>query len=99
MLNQQKPSTLVHFLTRREFQVVMLVSEGPKNGEIGKCLGTIENVIENCLREIFDKARCWNRVEPAFAPGPRRFYGLFQPVQAELQQIPPEFAASAHCGT
>jgi len=65
MSSQCQPSTLPNLLTEREFQVVILVSLGYKNCEIGRHLGTTEHVIKNYLRSIFDKVGCWNRVELA----------------------------------
>lgn len=49
----------------REHRIIVLVSEGLKNKEIAKELGTTEYVVKNYLRVIYDKLGLWNRVELA----------------------------------
>jgi DNA-binding NarL/FixJ family response regulator len=52
-------------LTPREVQVAVLVWEGLTNREIGRILGTSEQVIKNHLRSTFDKLGVWSRLELA----------------------------------
>ena len=52
-------------LTSKEAQVATLVWEGLTNREIGKLLGTTEQVIKNHLRSTFDKLGVWSRLELA----------------------------------
>jgi DNA-binding CsgD family transcriptional regulator len=50
-------------LTRREEEVVRLVADGMKNGEIAKNLDLAEHSIRNYLYRIFDKLGVSSRVE------------------------------------
>lgn len=52
-------------LTQKEIQVAIMVWEGLTNREIGKIIGTSEQVIKNHLRSIFDKIGVWSRLELA----------------------------------
>jgi DNA-binding NarL/FixJ family response regulator len=52
-------------LTQKEIQIATLVWEGLTNREIGKILGTSEQVIKNHLRSTFDKLGVWSRLELA----------------------------------
>jgi DNA-binding NarL/FixJ family response regulator len=52
-------------LTPKEVQIARLVWEGLTNREIGKIVGTSEQVIKNHLRSIFDKLGVWSRLELA----------------------------------
>ena len=52
-------------LTPKEIQVATLVWEGMTNREIGKIIGTSEQVIKNHLRSTFDKLGVWSRLELA----------------------------------
>lgn len=52
-------------LTPKEIQVASLVWQGLTNREIGKVMGTSEQVIKNHLRSIFDKLGVWSRLELA----------------------------------
>jgi DNA-binding NarL/FixJ family response regulator len=52
-------------LTEKEMQVADLVWQGLTNREIGKILGTTEQVIKNHLRSTFDKLGVWSRLELA----------------------------------
>jgi two-component system, NarL family, response regulator DevR len=52
-------------LTPKEIQVAILVWEGLTNREIGKIIGTSEQVIKNHLRCTFDKLGVWSRLELA----------------------------------
>jgi DNA-binding NarL/FixJ family response regulator len=52
-------------LTAKEIQVAMLVWQGLTNREIGRILGTSEQVIKNHLRSTFDKLGVWSRLELA----------------------------------
>src|SRR5512135_2372416 len=48
-------------LTAKEIEIAILVWEGMTNREIGKIVGTTEQVIKNHLRSIFDKLGVWSR--------------------------------------
>jgi len=52
-------------LNPRESEISMLVWEGLTNREIGKMVGTTEDVIKNHLRSAFDKLGVWTRLELA----------------------------------
>jgi DNA-binding NarL/FixJ family response regulator len=52
-------------LTEKEIQVADLVWQGLTNREIGKIIGTTEQVIKNHLRSTFDKLGVWSRLELA----------------------------------
>jgi DNA-binding NarL/FixJ family response regulator len=52
-------------LTPKETQVATLVWEGLTNREIGKLIGTTEQVVKNHLRTTFDKLGVWSRLELA----------------------------------
>jgi len=52
-------------LTPKEIQIAILVWEGLTNREIGKIVGTSEQVIKNHLRSAFDKLGVWSRLELA----------------------------------
>jgi len=52
-------------LTPKEIQVATMVWQGLTNREIGKLLGTSEQVIKNHLRSTFDKLGVWSRLELA----------------------------------
>jgi DNA-binding NarL/FixJ family response regulator len=52
-------------LTPKEIQIAILVWEGLTNREIGRILGTTEQVIKNHLRSTFDKLGVWSRLELA----------------------------------
>jgi DNA-binding NarL/FixJ family response regulator len=52
-------------LTQKEIQIAMLVWQGLTNREIGKIVGTTEQVIKNHLRSTFDKLGVWSRLELA----------------------------------
>jgi len=52
-------------LTAKEVQIATLVWEGLTNREIGRIVGTSEQVIKNHLRSIFDKLGVWSRLELA----------------------------------
>jgi DNA-binding CsgD family transcriptional regulator len=54
---------LMNLLTRQQFRTAILVTIGLKNGEIAEFLGTTDHVVKNILKDIFDRAGCWNRVE------------------------------------
>jgi len=50
-------------LTPKEIQIAILVWQGLTNREIGKIVGTSEQVIKNHLRSAFDKIGVWSRLE------------------------------------
>jgi DNA-binding NarL/FixJ family response regulator len=52
-------------LTPKEVQIASLVWEGLTNREIGRIVGTSEQVIKNHLRSAFDKIGVWSRLELA----------------------------------
>ncbi len=52
-------------LTAKEIQIAILVWEGMTNREIGRIIGTSEQVIKNHLRSTFDKLGVWSRLELA----------------------------------
>lgn len=52
-------------LTPREIQIAILVWQGLTNREIGRIVGTTEQVIKNHLRSTFDKLGVWSRLELA----------------------------------
>lgn len=52
-------------LTDKEVKVATLVWQGMTNREIGKILGTTEQVVKNHLRSTFDKLGVWSRLELA----------------------------------
>jgi DNA-binding NarL/FixJ family response regulator len=52
-------------LTPKEIQIAILVWEGLTNREIGRIVGTSEQVIKNHLRSTFDKLGVWSRLELA----------------------------------
>jgi len=52
-------------LTQKEIQISILVWEGLTNREIGKIVGTSEQMIKNHLRSAFDKLGVWSRLELA----------------------------------
>jgi DNA-binding NarL/FixJ family response regulator len=52
-------------LTPKEIQVASQVWQGLTNREIGKLMGTTEQVIKNHLRSTFDKLGVWSRLELA----------------------------------
>ncbi len=53
------------YLTAKEVQIAILVWQGLTNREIGKIVGTSEQVIKNHLRTAFDKLGVWSRLELA----------------------------------
>jgi DNA-binding CsgD family transcriptional regulator len=52
-------------LRSKEVQIAILVWEGLTNREIGKIVGTSEQVIKNHLRSAFDKIGVWSRLKLA----------------------------------
>lgn len=52
-------------LTPKQIQIAILVWEGLTNREIGRIVGTSEQVIKNHLRSTFDKLGVWSRLELA----------------------------------
>ena len=52
-------------LTPTEIKISILVWEGLTNREIGKIIGTSEQVVKNRLRTAFDKLGVWTRLELA----------------------------------
>ena len=55
--------TLRERLTAKEIQIAILVLEGMTNREIGRIIGTTEQVIKNHLRNTFAKLGVWGRLE------------------------------------
>ena len=58
-------TTACEGLNPRESRISILVWEGLANREIGKIVGTSEQVIKNHLRVAFDKLGVWTRLELA----------------------------------
>jgi DNA-binding NarL/FixJ family response regulator len=56
-------------LNPRESQISVLVWEGLTNREIGKIVGTSEQMIKNHLRRAFDRLGVWSRLELAIYVG------------------------------
>ncbi len=52
-------------LNSRDQKIIELVSQGLKNQEIAREIGTTEHVVKNYLRVIYDKLGMWNRLELA----------------------------------
>ena len=52
-------------LTTKELQVAALVWEGLTNSETARAFGTTEQVVNNYLRNTFDKIGVWSRLELA----------------------------------
>jgi len=52
-------------LSPKEIQIANLVWQGLTNREIGKIVGTTEQVVKNHLRNTFDKLGVWSRLELA----------------------------------
>jgi len=52
-------------LTEKEIKIATYVWEGLTNREIGRIIGTTEQVIKNHLRSTFDKLGVWSRLELA----------------------------------
>jgi DNA-binding NarL/FixJ family response regulator len=63
--DESEVRTLCEGLTRMESQISILVWKGLTNREIGKIIGTSEQVIKNHLRGAFDKVGVWTRLELA----------------------------------
>jgi len=59
----RKPAVGLDRLTPRERDVVLHVSEGMKNAEIGEKLGVSEHTIRNYVMKIYDKLGVSNRVQ------------------------------------
>ena len=67
-------------LTPKEIQIAILVWEGLTNREIGKIVGTSEQVIKNHLRSAFDKLGVWSRSNwPCTWPATEERTGLRSP--------------------
>ena len=75
-------------LTPKEVQVAVLVWQGLTNREIGKIVGTSEQVIKNHLRSTFDKLGVWSRLELA----------MYVASHGGKNWPPPEPERSAHLG-
>jgi DNA-binding NarL/FixJ family response regulator len=73
-------------LTPKEIQVAILVWEGMTNREIGKIIGTSEQVIKNHLRSTFDKLGVWSRLELAMYVASHG--GKNWPYQDEPAEVP-----------
>jgi DNA-binding NarL/FixJ family response regulator len=76
-------------LTSKEIQVATLVWEGLTNREIGRIMGTTEQVVKNHLRSTFDKLGVWSRLELAMYVashgGKRWLDGPEQPASVPLR--------------
>jgi DNA-binding NarL/FixJ family response regulator len=63
MLGRERRANRISPAQRR--RIIELVSQGLKNGDVARELGTSEHVVKNCLRAIYDELGLWNRVELA----------------------------------
>jgi two-component system nitrate/nitrite response regulator NarL len=52
-------------LKPRDHKIIELVSQGLRNEDIAREIGTTEHVVKNYLRVIYDKLGMWNRLELA----------------------------------
>jgi DNA-binding CsgD family transcriptional regulator len=52
-------------LKPRDEKIIEFVSQGLKNEDIAREIGTTEHVVKNYLRIIYDKVGVWNRLELA----------------------------------
>ena len=59
----RRPSPALERLTPRERDVVLHVSEGMRNVEIGEKLGVSEHTVRNYIMKIYDKLGVSNRVQ------------------------------------
>lgn len=87
--------TLMDLLTPRQFTVAILLAWGLKNAEIATRLGTTEYTVKNYVKDIYDRAGCWNRVEVALRYVYENHSGMYDPVRlrdffAEIDHSPPE---------
>jgi DNA-binding NarL/FixJ family response regulator len=76
-------------LTPKEIQVTILVWQGLTNREIGKIIGTSEQVIKNHLRNTFDKLGVWSRLELAMyvaSHGGKSWPGESEPREIVVKQ-------------
>jgi DNA-binding NarL/FixJ family response regulator len=73
-------------LTAKEIQIAILVWQGLTNREIGKIVGTSEQVIKNHLRSTFDKLGVWSRLELAMYVASHG--GTNWPSSAERRDMP-----------
>jgi len=77
-------------LTPKEIQIATLVWQGLTNREIGKIVGTTEQVIKNHLRSTFDKLGVWTRLELAMyvaSHGGSNWTAMNEPKQLGRPQI------------
>ncbi len=54
---------LLESLTRREYEVLSLLSKGKQNKEIARSLNIAEHTVEQHLKSIYRKLNVCNRVE------------------------------------
>ncbi|HUO17371.1 MAG TPA: LuxR C-terminal-related transcriptional regulator [Verrucomicrobiae bacterium] len=80
-------------LTPKEVQVAILVWQGLTNREIGKIIGTSEQVIKNHLRNAFDKLGVWSRLELAMYVASHG--GKNWPGQSEADEEPARLAVGS----
>ncbi len=71
-------------LKPRDEKIIELVSQGLKNGEIAREIGTTEHVGKNYLRAIYDKLGMWNRLELALWQVSRSAAPRLEPAQSAL---------------
>ena len=64
-LDESAVMTPCPVLSPMENQISILVWEGLTNCEIGRIVGTSEQVVKNHLRRAFDKLGVWTRLELA----------------------------------
>lgn len=62
---QTEPIPISCKFSDREWKLIELLAKGLKNKEMASIIGTTENTVKNYLREVYDKAGMWNRLELA----------------------------------
>ena len=55
----------VNSLTKREYEVIALLTHGRQNKEIARVLGITEHTVEQHLKHIYQKLNVGNRTEAA----------------------------------
>jgi DNA-binding CsgD family transcriptional regulator len=100
--------TLKDILTPRQFELAMLVAGGRNNQACGKALGISPLTVKNMLREVFDRASVWSRLELAcryawewragtYPAAPYPLHGQENLTRRKGWNTNPQFAASSAC--
>jgi len=85
-------------LSEKEMMIISGVTQGMKNKDIAREVGTTEQVVKNYLRKIYDKLNVADRLELALYSMHHRLldgYGFAQPEVAALSGQPAMAAAQA----